>query len=107
MCIAHRLIAGLSIAVLSVLCPASGFGQSSADTRGVTAIDILLDPDAIMVEHAQAANARLLVDNPKGFALDAAHAPHITVLQQFVRTDELDKVYAAVAKVSEEEQPNA
>jgi hypothetical protein len=32
----------------------------------VTAIDILLDPDATMVKHAEAANQRLLKDFPKG-----------------------------------------
>ena len=29
---------------------------------------------------------------PKGFALDATHHPHVTMLQQFVRTPDLDKV---------------
>ena len=36
---------------------------------------------------------------PKGFALDATHRPHITMLQCFVRTADLDKVYAAAGKV--------
>ena len=36
---------------------------------------------------------------PKGFALDASHRPHITMLQRFVRTADLDKVYAAANKV--------
>ena len=44
-------------------------------------------------------NARLLQDFPKGFALDATHNPHISMLQQFVRTADLDKVYAAAGKV--------
>jgi phosphoglycolate phosphatase-like HAD superfamily hydrolase len=65
----------------------------------VTAIDILLEPDATMVRHAEANNARLLEVNPKGFALDAAHRPHITMLQAFVRTADLDQVYAAAGKV--------
>jgi hypothetical protein len=34
-------------------------------------IDIALEPDATMVEHAKAANARLLNEFPKGFSLDA------------------------------------
>lgn len=66
---------------------------------GITAIDILLKPDAIMLKHAAANNARLLKVYPKGFALDAAHTPHITMLQGFVRTAELDKLYAAVERV--------
>jgi phosphoglycolate phosphatase-like HAD superfamily hydrolase len=65
----------------------------------ITAIDILLLPDATMLEHAAANNARLLGVFPKGFALDAAHHPHITMLQCFVRTADLDKVYAAEEKV--------
>jgi len=65
----------------------------------VTAIDILLEPDATMLEHCQADNARLLKEYPKGFALDATHTPHITILQCFVRTADLDKVFAAEEKV--------
>jgi phosphoglycolate phosphatase-like HAD superfamily hydrolase len=64
-----------------------------------TAIDILLKPDATMLKHAAANNKRLLKVYPKGFALDAAHTPHITMLQCFVRTADLEKLYAAVEKV--------
>jgi hypothetical protein len=66
---------------------------------GVTAIDILLEPDATMLEHSKADNTRLLKEYPKGFALDATHTPHITMLQCFVRTEDLDKVYASAGKV--------
>ncbi len=52
------------------------------------AINILLDPDAATVEKARATNARLREDFPHGFALDANHAPHITLLQRFVRHGE-------------------
>jgi len=65
----------------------------------VFAIDILLEPDATMLQHAAANNARLLKVYPKGFVLDATHTPHITMLQCFVRTSDLDKVYAAEEKV--------
>jgi len=65
----------------------------------VTAIDILLEPDATMLRHAQANNARLLKVFPKGFALDDAHRPHITLIQRFVGTENLDRVYAAAEKV--------
>jgi hypothetical protein len=70
-----------------------------AAQSGITAIDILLLPDATMLEHAAANNARLLGVFPKGFALDAAHLPHITMLQAFVRTADLEQVYAAEEKV--------
>jgi len=65
----------------------------------VTAIDILLEPDTAMLRHAGASNARLLGVFPKGFALDAAHTPHITMLQCFVRTADLEMVYAAAGRV--------
>jgi len=65
----------------------------------VTAIDIMLEPDATMLRHAEAANARLLNVFPKGFSLDANHRPHVTMVQRFVRTADLDKVYAAAGKV--------
>jgi hypothetical protein len=49
---------------------ASGAGQND-----VTAIDILLDPDATMMSHAKAANAQLLQHFPKGFTSGGVHAP--------------------------------
>ena len=52
----------------------------------ITAIDILLEPDEEMLLHCEANNARLLKVFPKGFALDATHRPHITLIQRFVRT---------------------
>jgi hypothetical protein len=65
----------------------------------IIAIDILLQPDATMLKHAAANNARLLREYPQGFALDATHTPHITMLQCFVRTADLPKLYAAEEKV--------
>jgi 2'-5' RNA ligase len=78
---------------------------AKAQQPPVTAIDIALEPDATMMEQAQAANARLLKVFPKGFALDATHHPHVTMMQQFVRTADLDKVYAAADKVFVKEKP--
>jgi hypothetical protein len=69
------------------------------EAAAITAIDILLEPDTTMLKHAEANNARLLAAFPKGFALDATHRPHITLVQRFVRTADLDKVYAAAGKV--------
>jgi len=70
-----------------------------AEQNAITAIDIALEPDATMIQHAEAVNARLLKVFPKGFALDATHHPHITILQRYVRTADLGEVYAAVGKV--------
>jgi len=70
-----------------------------------TAIDILLDPDAAMIERSQAANVRLREVYSAGFALDEAHQPHITCLQRFVRTADLDDVYQAISGVLASENP--
>jgi hypothetical protein len=73
--------------------------NAQADTKAVTAIDILLQPDATMLQHAQVVNNRLLKVFPKGFALDATHRPHITLVQRFVLSENLDKIYATVGRV--------
>jgi hypothetical protein len=90
--------------VLSALgvCLASLLGlavTAGAQENPITAIDVLLEPDATMLQHSSANNARLLAIYPKGFALDATHRPHITMVQRFVRTADLNQVYAAAYKV--------
>jgi 2'-5' RNA ligase len=81
--------------------------SSHAQQNAVTAIDIALEPDATMMQHAQADNARLLRAFPEGFALDSTHNPHVTMLQQFVRTADLESVYRAVNEVLATEQPTS
>jgi len=76
-----------------------------APQSSVTAIGIVLGPDETMMDHARAVNARLLGAYPEGFALDKAHHPHITMLQQFVGTADLDKVYTAADTVFASEHP--
>jgi hypothetical protein len=78
-----------------------------AGQNDVTAIDILLDPDATMIQHATAANAQLLKHYPKGFTLGGVHAPHITMLQRFVKTEDLPKVFAAADKVIAKANPTS
>src|SRR5437867_11755394 len=73
--------------------------HAAAKPDAVMAIDVLLEPDAVMLAHSETNNARLLKVYPKGFSLDAAHRPHITMIQCFVRTADLDQVYAAAHKV--------
>lgn len=80
---------------------------AAAQQNPVTAIDIALEPDATMVQHAKAANVRLLKSFPKGFALDETHHPHVSMLQQFVRSDDLEKVFAAANAVLAKEKPTA
>jgi 2'-5' RNA ligase len=78
---------------------------SVAQQNPVTAIDIALEPDATMIQHATAANAHLLKSFPKGFTLDETHHPHISLLQQFVRTADLEQVFAAANAVLAKEKP--
>ena len=86
-----KILGAFSMSLASLL----GFVEAChALGSPVTAINILLEPDATMVQHAQADNARLLKAYPDGFALDATH-PRLTMLQQFVRTADLGKVYTA------------
>jgi 2'-5' RNA ligase len=99
-----KVLAALSVGLAALL---GNPEMSSAQSTPVTAIDIALEPDATMMAHAQADNARLLKVFPKGFALDATHHPHVTMLQQFVRTADVDKVYAAVNKVLAGEKPTS
>ena len=72
-----EVLGALSTSLASLL----GIVEAShAQGNPVTAIDILLEPDATMVQHAHADNARLLKAYPKGFALDATHQPHLTLI---------------------------
>ncbi|GGV43120.1 hypothetical protein GCM10010495_70910 [Kitasatospora herbaricolor] len=64
----------------------------------LTAVDILVDPDAATVRHAHEWNARMRTSVADGFALDASHQPHITMLQRYVRTPDLDRVHEAIAR---------
>lgn len=81
--------------------------MSIAQQNPVIAIDVALEPGAAMDQRAKAANARVLKAYPAGFALDATHHPHITMLQQFVRTADRDKVYAAVSAALAGEDPTS
>ena len=64
----------------------------------LTAIDVLINPDEATLQHARTWNARMRESVTDGFTLDASHQPHITTLQRYVRTTELDNVYDAVQK---------
>jgi hypothetical protein len=101
-----KVLATLSIGLVASLL-ANAPRLSAQAPNPVTAIDILLEPDATMIKKAEAANERLRKSFPKGFALGKTHQPHISCLQRFVKTADLDKVYAAVGTVLAEEKPTA
>jgi phosphoserine phosphatase len=73
--------------------------------ENLIAIDVLLEPDGMMVEKSNAVNAHLRVDYSAGYALDATHAPHVTMLQRYVRVKDLDAVTTALTKVFATERP--
>jgi 2'-5' RNA ligase len=99
-----EILTSVGLGLAMTLASAQG---AIAQQNSVTAIDIALEPDATMVQHAVDANARLLKSFPRGFTLDATHHPHITMVQQFVRTEDLDKVFAAANAVLANEKPKA
>src|ERR1700735_965225 len=72
--------------------------------HALTAIDIALEPDAVMMRRAFADNTALRANVPQGFALDSTHHAHITLLQCFVRTADLPTIYAATEKVLAQEK---
>jgi hypothetical protein len=98
-------VAALVISIMAVPGGADDKPTKATEPEAVTAIDILLEPDATMMKHAEAANERLRKEFPKGFALGKTHQPHISCLQRYVKTADLDKVYEAVGKVLAEEKP--
>lgn len=65
----------------------------------IVAIDVLLHPDATMLAAAAKANAELRGDYPAGFALDELHTPHISMIQRFVRRDDLERIYGELDEV--------
>lgn len=62
----------------------------------LTAIDVLVDPDGAALARAREVNVRVLKSMPEGWVLDDTHQPHITTLQRYVRTADLDQVYHAI-----------
>lgn len=94
--------AAASAATITVLGASPAGEESGSD---VSAIDNVLKPDETLVQHARTANQRLLKVFPKGFALDATHHPHISCLQRYVKTEDLDKVFDAVGDVLAGEKP--
>jgi hypothetical protein len=103
----HPYLTGLTALSIGLLTSLSASPQAvgADEQNSVTAIDILLEPDATMIAHAKAANQRLLKEFPKGFVLGKTHQPHISCLQRYVRTADLAKVFDAVSKVLAEEKP--
>ena len=93
--LADLMVKGVMACILAI----AGATTQAQEPAPVTAIDILLKPDATMIRHATAVNDRLRKDYPAGFSLDATHRPHVSLAQRYVRTTDLPKVFVAVGKV--------
>jgi hypothetical protein len=94
-------LAGLRLCRLAAIAAFSSaaFAAAAAQDAKIIAINVLLEPDAAMASRARALNARLRENYPRGYALDATHVPHITLVQRFVRDSDTDAIAAAVTKV--------
>lgn len=73
----------------------------------VVAIDVLLHPDETMLAAAAKANEQLRGDYPAGFSLDKLHTPHISMIQRFVRRDDLARIEAELESVFAAAKPTA
>ena len=103
---AHEKLTSSALALSTTLALAAAVVTPSAAAEQVAAVDILLEPDATMLTRAIGANRRLRENYPQGFALDATHQPHVTILHRFVRTADLEKVHVAVGEVLAKENPS-
>lgn len=96
----HRELVALLATILIVFLPPVA---NAADD--LVAVDVLLEPDAKMVERAITANARLKRDYPEGYTLGKLQVPHVTLVQRYVHQQDLPAMHAAVAKVCERTNP--
>ncbi|MDD5578814.1 MAG: hypothetical protein PHY16_05965 [Methylobacter sp.] len=95
----------ISFVIFSMTLGLPGFvDRAHAAQNTILAINIALVPDATMTWHAEAANAQLLKLYPQGFTLVAAHELHITLLQRYVRAENLNKIYVALDTILASQQ---
>jgi 2'-5' RNA ligase superfamily protein len=104
---AHVVVAVASVLLVAALAlPSAATERTTAAAGGkVIAIDVLLEPDQTMTARAIALNTRLRGNYAAGYSLDATHAPHVTLLQRFVRAQDFHAVTAAIATVLATERP--
>lgn len=93
----HFLTAFVSASLL--LCANAAPAAEPQPLPDVVAIDVLLHPDETMLAAAAKANEQLRSDYPAGFSLDKLHTPHISMIQRFVRRDDLKRIEAKLDRV--------
>jgi hypothetical protein len=62
----------------------------------LTAVAIMIQPDANPIERAREVNRRMPLSIPTGITLDDTHLPHITMLQRDLITADVQQAYAAI-----------
>lgn len=100
---AFAVCLGFVLIVLVAGCNSVASAAESNDS--LVAIDVLLRPDATMVAKAKAVNAALRRDYAAGFALDATHVPHVTLLQCYVRVADIGATVAVIDAVFRRSPP--
>jgi 2'-5' RNA ligase len=95
--------------LIAIVCLASlmdaAFAQAG-EAAHVIAINILLLPDQTMRSHAHELNRQLRTNEPQGFAFDDTHVPHISLLHQYVREQDLPSIFAVVQRVLSQHRLN-
>jgi len=104
-CKQNSVAAVLAALILAACGMLTAQTTTAATGDNFIAIDVLLEPNQAMLDKANASNARLRDDYPAGYALDATHAPHVTMLQRYVRVKDLDAVTTALTNLLATERP--
>jgi hypothetical protein len=73
---------------------------STQTQEELIAVDVLLEPGPAMLAEAVRWNAAMREQLPQGFSFDGEHAPHVTLLQQFIARGDIARMLAAVADAS-------
>ena len=71
----------------------------------LTAIDVAILPPADVSQRAIALSASLPASEGQGLRLDATHLPHVTLMQLFVRAEEIDVAMQQIDDVVREHGP--
>jgi len=79
--------------------------EGTALMSTLLALDVAILPPVDVGERAVRLSAALPADQSQGLRLDADRLPHITLTQQFVRTDELDAIFTRLDDVLHDRAP--
>jgi len=94
----NKIILVLALLVSSIGCSEQETNTTFDKNEQLIAINIFFNPDEFMMGKAKTANNAILTDYPHGFAFSSEYIPHITLLQLFVPTKDLDDVFKVVER---------